>query len=232
MSCTLRREENINDLLDDILDGAGREEIRAHLVACPSCRTTRAELEKLALRARELPGTMAPSSDLWPDLRRRIEVEKRFAPRPLPHWGLAMAAGLLMAGVIIGSMMSRGLPGGDASPAAPSGSTYAAGTVAVANDLLAGLRAAEVDFQDATRALLDAIAANRVNLPSGAADTVEVNLDLIRAAIDQVWVALEADPDNSDNAHRLVDLYRTQIRMLEQTARVEQNLSGARRTAL
>ncbi|MCZ6747388.1 MAG: zf-HC2 domain-containing protein, partial [Acidobacteria bacterium] len=69
MSCTLRREENLNDLLDGVLDTAGREETRAHLVACPSCRATRAELERLALRVRELPGTMAPPSDLWPDLR-------------------------------------------------------------------------------------------------------------------------------------------------------------------
>ena len=121
MSCTLRREENLNDLLDGVLDTAGREETRAHLAACPSCRTTHQELERLALRAGDLPHTMAPPSDLWPDLRRRIEAEKRFAPRPMPRWGLAMAAGLLMGGVIIGAMMGRGLPVGGSPPPAPSG---------------------------------------------------------------------------------------------------------------
>ncbi len=218
MSCTLRREENLNDLLDGVLDTAGREETRAHLAACPSCRTTHEELERLALRAGGLPHTMAPPSDLWPDLRRRIEAEKRFAPRPMPRWGLAMAAGLLMAGVIIGAMMSRGLPVGGSLPAAPSGFTSAAGTVAAAYDPLATLRAAEVDFQNATQTLLAAMEANRANLPPGVAGTVDANLELIRATIGQVWVALEADPGNMANAYRLVGLYRTQIRMLERTS--------------
>ena len=130
MSCTLRREENLNDLLDGVLDTAGREETRAHLAACPSCRTTHQELERLALRAGDLPHTMAPPSDLWPDLRRRIEAEKRFAPRPMPRWGLAMAAGLLMGGVIIGAMMGRGLPVGGSPPPALDDQTYRSGIAA------------------------------------------------------------------------------------------------------
>ncbi len=218
MSCTLRREENLNDFLDDLLDDEGQAETREHLAACPSCRTTHQELQRLALQAGDLSHTMAPASDLWPDLRRRIEAEKRFAPRSMPRWGLAMAAGLLMAGVIIGTMAGRGLPGGGSLPPVPSGFTNGADTVAAANDPLAGLRAAEADFQNATKALLAAMEQNRGNLPAGAAGTVDANLELIRAAIDQVWVALEADPDNAENAYRLVDLYRTQIRMLERTS--------------
>ena len=45
---------------------------------------------------------MAPSTDLWPGLRRRIEAERRFESRSMPRWGLAMAAGLVAAGVLIG----------------------------------------------------------------------------------------------------------------------------------
>ena len=218
MSCTLRREENLNDFLDELLDAEGRAETREHLAACPSCRTTHEELQRLALQAGDLPQAMAPASDLWPGLRHRIEAEQRFAPRSMPRWGLAMAAGLLMAGVIIGTMMGRGLPGGGSLSPAPSGFTAAAGAMAAANDPLAGLRAAESDFQNATQALLAAMEQNRGNLPAGAIGTVDTNLALIRAAIDQVWVALEADPDNAENAYRLVDLYRTQIRMLERTS--------------
>jgi anti-sigma factor RsiW len=232
MSCTLRREENLNDYLDEVLDAAGREETQAHLVVCPSCRTTCHELEKLALRARELPGAMAPPSDLWPGLRRRIEAEKRVAPRPMPRWGLAMAAVLLMAGVIIGAMMGGGLSGGGSPTSAPSGFAPVAGSVAAAHDPLASLRAAEVDFQNATQALLAAMEANRANLPSTTAGTVDANLELIRLAIGQVWVALEADPDNSVNAYRLVGLYRAQISMLERTARVRKRVRGGGRTSL
>jgi len=226
MSCTLRHEENLNDLLDGLLDEAGREETRTHLAACPSCRTTLQDLEKLAHRTRELSASMEPAADLWPGLRRRIEAEQRFSPRPMPRWGLAMAAGLLLAGVIIGAMLGRGLPGEGIMPAAPA--TGAAGAVAATNDPLAGLRAAEADFQNATQALLAAMEANRANLPPAAAGTVKDNLNLIRAAIGQVWLALEADPDNAQNAYRLVGLYRAQIRLLERTTRAEKSGGGSR----
>ena len=47
------------------------------------------EVLDLALQTADLAEKMAPSTDLWPGLRRRIEAERRFESRSMPRWGLA-----------------------------------------------------------------------------------------------------------------------------------------------
>jgi len=209
MSCTLHQEEKLNELLDGNLDSAGQDEIHAHLSECAACRETYQALQDLALQTAGLAEKMAPSTDLWPGLRRRIEAERRFESRSMPRWGLAMAAGLIAAGVLIGLQMGRGLPDG--------GSPVASGVTTAAVDSLAGLRVAEADFLRATETLLAELEARRSALPPAAVATVEENLITIRSSIDEVWSALEADPDSVHHASRLVGLYRTQMDLLQRT---------------
>lgn len=217
MSCTLRQEEKLNELLDGVMDAGRQDDILRHLKECAPCRETHRELQALARQTADLPEEIAPSTDLWPGLRRRIEAEKRFAPRPMPRWGLALAAGLMAAGVLIGLQMGRGVPDGGL-PAAPSAG--AAVTTASA-DSLAGLRAAEADFLRATETLLVELEARRDALPPAAVSTVEENLATIRSSIDEVWTALEAEPDSLNHATRLVGLYRTQMDLLQRTVKSE-----------
>jgi hypothetical protein len=216
MSCTLRREEMLNELLDGVMDAGRQSDILGHLQECVPCRETHRDLQDLARQVADLPETITPATDLWPGLRRRIEAEKRFAPRSMPRWGLALAAGLMAAGVLIGLQMGRGLPGGG-SPVAPA--VGAATVTAASVDSLSSLRAAEADFLRATETLLAELEARRAALPAAAIATVEENLATIRSSIDEVWGALAADPDSLSHASRLVGLYRTQMDLLQRTVR-------------
>jgi anti-sigma factor RsiW len=213
MSCTLHQEENLNELLDGNLDTARQDEVLRHLANCAPCRETYQALQDLARQTAELSAKIAPSTDLWPDLRGRIEAERRFKSRSMPRWGLALAAGLMAAGVLIGLQMGRGLPGGSTPATPPAG----AAVTTVAVDSLAGLRVAEADFLRATETLLAELEARRSALPPAAVTTVEENLITIRSSINEVWGALEADPDSLHYASRLVGLYRTQMDILQRT---------------
>ena len=147
-----------------------------------------------------------------------VEAEQRAGPRPMPRWGLALAAGLMAAGILIGLQMGRGLPD-DGLPAAPAAG--AAAVTAASFDSLSSLRAAEADFLRATETLLAELEARRDALPPAAVTTVEENLVTIRSSIDEVWGALEADPDSLRHASRLVGLYRTQMDLLQRTVQSE-----------
>ena len=216
MSCSLKYDEQLNDLLDGELDAAGEAGLRSHLQECaPCCRTLEA-LEDLARRSAALPTPPAPSADLWPGLRRRIEAGQRFRTRPMPGWGMALAAGLLTGGILIGMQLGRQLPGGGTGTGVPA--EPAAITLASA-DPLAGLRAAEMDFMQATDELLAQLESRRRMLNPEQVAAVEENMDIIREAIAEVWVALKDEPGNVDNAYRLVGLYRTQMHMLKRTVR-------------
>ena len=218
MSCTLRREEMLNELLDGVMDAGRQSDILGHLQECAPCRETHSALQDLARQAADLPEAIAPATDLWPGLRRRIEAEQRAVPRPMPRWGLALAAGLMAAGILIGLQMGRGLPD-DGLPAAPAAG--AAAVTAASFDSLSSLRAAEADFLRATETLLAELEARRDALPPAAVTTVEENLVTIRSSIDEVWGALEADPDSLRHASRLVGLYRTQMDLLQRTVKHE-----------
>ncbi len=213
MSCTLEREEQLNELLDGHLAPAEAEAVTRHLADCAACADTHAGLQELAQRVAGLEPSVATERDLWPALRQRLEAESRFRPRPVAGWGMALAAGLLAAGVIIGLQLGRTLPAG--TPAAPAGGPVQ--VMAAAAGPLSGLRAAEAEFLRATEALLAQMENRRHNLAPAQVAAVEDSLAVIRRAIDEVWAALEAEPGNMDNAVRLVGLYRTQVRLLKDT---------------
>ena len=63
--------EGLQDVLDGDLDAAGEAGLRSHLQQCAPCRRTLESLEDLARRSAALPASSAPSTDLWPGLRRR-----------------------------------------------------------------------------------------------------------------------------------------------------------------
>jgi hypothetical protein len=224
MSCTLQQEEKLNELLDGIMDAGRQEEILGHLEECDPCRQTYQALQDLAQATAALPEKIALETDLWPGLRRQIEAEKRFAPRPMSRWGLALAAGLTAAAVLIGLQLGGGdAPSQPLVAVAPAASETAgvAQVTAASVDSLAGLRAAEAEFLRATETLLAELEAQRGSLPPTAVATVEENLTTIRSSIDEVWGALEIEPDSLQHASRLVGLYRTQMSLIQRTVKAD-----------
>jgi len=75
MSCQ-KRQEQLDDLLTGRLAAAERLEIERHLLACTECRSYAAWSRELVGLAAELPDTIEPSRDLWPDILSRISDRK------------------------------------------------------------------------------------------------------------------------------------------------------------
>ena len=197
-------EELLNDRLDGNLAPAAEAGVKAHLQDCAACRGAWEGLTDLRARTRALPAGIEPPAGLWEDVAARLPAAAR--PRTgVPGWALAAAAAVALAGVLV-FLANRPGAGGDAG-----------GEVAAA---LAAYQAAEEQYRRAGEALLAALEADGSGLPAASRETIQTNLALIDASIQEVRSALERHPDRPDLGYRLVELHRRKLGVLEQTTRI------------
>ena len=84
MDCTTF-DDQLADYLEGDLTPADRRQAEEHLATCVRCTALVRDLEGIRADAAELP-ELAPSSDLWGGIARRIETPVvEFAPRPAPN---------------------------------------------------------------------------------------------------------------------------------------------------
>jgi len=103
-------EADLMRLLDGELAGRSAREIRSHIESCWQCRRDLNEMQSaidafLRFREASILPQIPPPPQSWPDLRGRCEdLDLALAPRRLPVWRMAIAAGLIgmaaLAGVI------------------------------------------------------------------------------------------------------------------------------------
>ncbi len=62
----------LDDYLDGLLEPAAEQEVNTHLESCPVCARELQSLRTLLNQARQLPGEIRPSRDLWPELAARL----------------------------------------------------------------------------------------------------------------------------------------------------------------
>lgn len=219
MACT-HMEERLNDYLDGLLSGAGRQEIERHLEECGACRETLGAMRRLCQETSMLPESLDPPRDLWPGIRRNLPGGgtvldwRRGWIRRLTgsRWrtGLAAAAVLLAAAITLLFMDPGWYPSG------PKGRTVLPSESAT----LVSLRAAETEYLRASDDLLAELDRRRDELSPGDLAVVEENLRIIDQAIQEVWSVLENDPDNSRNVYAFTAMYRKKINLLRQAARL------------
>jgi anti-sigma factor RsiW len=211
----------LSEYLDDVLSGAERVQIEAHLVGCPECRETLAALRAVAARAASLEDG-APDHDLWPGVAQRIGAA-RPAVRPVVGgaWRrlrltltvpqLAAAALALMA-VSAGSMwLTRPRPPVMQEAAAPpvAGPAITIAPVAMGEG-----------YESAVRDLEQVLAEGRDRLDTATVRVLEQNLRIIDEAIAESRQALEADPASPYlNAH-LAQTMKRKLELLRQAARL------------
>jgi hypothetical protein len=132
MTCT-----EFQQILPDILEGAGAGEPAAHLQACPSCAELVADLKAICDESRQLPPVGEPSPRVWANIQRTLEAEGLISSpsqpggviRPRHRWStlawLAPVTALLALSVGIffysthqpRALESRLTPGSSPSPA-------------------------------------------------------------------------------------------------------------------
>jgi hypothetical protein len=173
----------------------------------------------------QLPQSLEPPRDLWPDIAARLEPRAAApvpsaAPRRTQHlrW---LAAAAMVASVAVGVWIGRSvLPGAHAPPVIasrePAGKP-AAGALLAGFDAPTALDAAYVTdprYREQRAALLRSLEARIATLPQPTRDKVLASLATIQHAKEDLEQALGKDPGNALLQELLVNTYQDEMRVL------------------
>ena len=203
----------LDKLLDRQLDDAGQAEVKAHLDGCAACAEAHRSLIELRDRVADLPRSVAPPRDLWPEIESRIAAKKvargRFGRRALMA---AAAAVVLITSVVTAYLVGRqqAVPTVVVAPA----SRETTSAVLAASFAELGVH----DYQATRHHLLDVLEGRRNELSPATLEVVVANLRLIDEAMGEIAEALGEDPGNEVLMRRLVATYRQQVNLLERAA--------------
>lgn len=168
--------------------------------------------DALMARARKLDTDIEPENDLWPDIEAVIEAE-RSAPKILPWHRYAVQAAAMV--LLIGG--SSGL-----TYLALDGKVPNSSTVPVPMTVPLNVETASFGdrytlgpgFQDARRDLQSRLEFELERLSPEARAEVEMNMQTIRTAIDEINVALAEAPDNVLLQQLLLSSYREELALM------------------
>jgi len=208
-------QARFDDFLDGLLDSAGEEEVQTHLAKCEGCATEIKAARKLRDLAAELPRGLEPPNDLWPEIVGRIEDEK------VVH-GVFLRRALVAAAavvILVGSVVTAYLLG--RQQVTPVSDMWAMAGPGPSSSALASFQGLGVDDYEATRAmLLDAVEARRDEISAETLEEVMINLRVIDDAMERICEALGESPDDARLMRQLAAVYRQQIDLLQQAARL------------
>lgn len=92
MNCN-EREGRLNDYVDGLLSEEARPELEQHLERCSNCREELRRLRAFLDDVTELPKSIAPARDLWPNIVARTDHRKYVPKQGWPTlWRQAIAA--------------------------------------------------------------------------------------------------------------------------------------------
>lgn len=205
--------EKIEALLDEYLDGAlapeVAREVEAHLEGCSTCRDAIEALRPLLKEAANLPRSIEPPRDLWPDVDARLG-SPALGGRSLwsMRYQLAAAAVVLItvSSIITALLVNRRAQSGRSTDPSIS--------------VVVRWQETELDYLRATAELMEALDATKGSLAPETAELVESNLRIIDLAILETRAALSAYPGSRELLEMLSATYRKKIELLQQVSRL------------
>lgn len=224
------REATLHDWVEGLLEPRESEAVRAHLEACEACRAQAEAVRRIRGELAGLPGEAAPPPEVWAAVEARLShrdtggttADSRGARR----FSLAqVAAAVVLVSVLSGGLVwsaVRGGPLGDPASAGGNGSGSVAGPAYVRPAALT-----EVDSEYA-RAVADLEMVFEEGKDVLAPETLQVlerSLATIDQALEEVRVALEADPASQVLGRMLVHHQMNRMRLLQQAAAAVQAVS-------
>ncbi len=195
-------DERLDDLLDGILASEDARALEAHLAACPGCRQSLEARRTLARQVAQLPRSIAPPHDRWPDVRAAIDSARARHSRRRT-W-------LAAASIILGLGLT-GLVG------------YRLGTRQVATAPVPesrALDAAERDYTEAATAFRVVVDDRLRTLTPDTRAEILASLDELDRAIAELRLALDQDPSNVETSRSWNAVHRQKIRFLRSVSRL------------
>ena len=205
----------IDGYLDGRLHSEEEEAFRNHLAECRACAGEAEVAQDLHQRSAQLPRSLDPPRDLWPEIATRITAETvvrgRFVRRAL----MAAAAVALLAGsVVTAYIVGRSQTGTivDNRQVVETGPSEI---------VLASFEELGVDDYVVTRSeLLGALEARQDDLSPETLEVLMANLKVIDDAMRKIAEALGEEPDNEFLMKQLAAAYRRQINLMEMAVRL------------
>ncbi len=228
-------EERLDDYVDGLLSAPEAAEIERLMAASREARDTVAFLRELRQQAAQLPASIEPDRDLWPEIRERmapaplasVEVagvgdrSTASAPGRFPRlspfqWATLAAAAMVL--VVTSSAITAwvvGIPVADISGAPSPVGGPSTEAVALGEAPTIGAEYA-VEIEQLMWALFE----NRERLDEDTVSTIETNLRVIDRAIRSAREALEDDPQNAGLTRMLTSNYRHKLQLLQRASRI------------
>jgi hypothetical protein len=168
--------------------------------------------DELKARLRALPRVIQPPHDLWP------RIEGAIRPRRTPRWPLALAAGVVVAGVAI-LLTWKTLQAPGIAPQLAAVRAQPVTTVSFALPQQASYREA--------RAQLEQLFRQRLSLLQPATRArIENNLKIIDQADDDIRRALEADPASPSLLQQLQSTQQQELNLYTDVVRNTEPVLG------
>lgn len=171
----------------------------AHLGSCAECETVLLESTEAPAGLPLLPRSIEPAADLWPAIRGRLLAGRNPRWIAIPRWALAAAAVLLVA-------LSSGLTAVLLTPDPPA---------AVSSGDISAL---EAQYATVSEDLSGALERARTRLGPETMATIERNLGIIDAALEETRRALARDPGNPALGQMVVATWRQKVDLLRRAA--------------
>lgn len=214
-------DSQLHDLCDEALPKSVSQAMRQHLDGCANCRDRVVRLEALLAAAATAPTEIPPLEDLWPSLRGRIESGKMAAiigepsgPTPTRPWWTTTGAALTTAAllVLVTATVTAVLVAPEPQAADPGAES---GLLVAPANAPAELSMLITNYEGLTNRLAREFARIRQRLPPDAVATVEVNLQVIDAALAEIQGVIAQEPHNAALLELLATIYRQKVSVLE-----------------
>jgi tetratricopeptide (TPR) repeat protein len=216
-------QEWISESLDGELGANRQAKLKAHLEACPECRSLAHDFAEIVRQARNLT-TPEPSPAVWPKIATTVRESLGEASAVAPGrswlgafwanaaWRYAAAAALAL--VVVGAVVVRQAPWrGKPGPAQKNSAEYT----------LAKLREAQGYYEKAIQSLSEAVISRDSRLPPEITEIFKGNLAAMDETIQACRQIIEGDPGNLTARAYLLMAYREKVDTLEEMIGLERS---------
>ncbi len=219
MRCRLAQKD-ISEYLDGTLEAGRSEALRAHLERCDSCRSFLEDLREISGRAQRF-APLDPPDRVWENIRSALRERKAAPtgaerlspafsrPRFAVRFALASAAVLVVVGgLVLFQPWKSGVAPLDLD----------AEKAALNRKTLDKLNEAEWHYQEAVKALRQAIESQEGALDPQMAAVFAANLGIVEASIEACRRAVESDPKDLKARNALLAAYGKKVQILTEWA--------------
>jgi hypothetical protein len=247
-------DELLNDYVDGVLSEADARQVEEALERDPDLLRAEQELRAIVSEAADLPRSIEPNRDLWPEIQERLTERAAHAPEPVPQPEIepalpgnvetfmprqrplqqlmvAAAMILILAGAVLmgRSYLTTEAPGNEpniAKETQPLPEPELDVRLASDHDqqIIAVFAKQEAEYAEAVSDLRAQLDEARSALAPETVQVIDENLLIINEAIAEIHEAMEQDKGNQRLMRTLIATYETELNLLEEATLLTESL--------